>query len=184
MSTTTKGNPNTDPAVNLLYNEPVMAILNDTRAKLEAMGIRCAMVPGEVVPREDKALSITLFIAPSDDALLDLRAAERLASDFANSTQGAALFVKSRLHLQYEEAQASNLTKSVQWVLSQGVDLKNDGNQWVTLVDRATDMFDVDIEELEACLRDELGLKRSPPSELRPNISFGDGVLTIRRNES
>lgn len=93
-----------DPAVNLLHNEQVMVILHETVKQLGALGLVCALVPGGIRPRDDGALPISLFIAPNEDALLDLRAGDNLATDMVMTTGGSARFEAARAFLKAEDA--------------------------------------------------------------------------------
>lgn len=96
-----------DPAVNLWRNEQVMNIMRDAMGRLEAMGMVCALVPGEIRQRDDNALPVTLFVAPNEDALLDQRAADSMATDMVMTEKGVAIFEASRNYLRNEDAIAA-----------------------------------------------------------------------------
>lgn len=93
-----------DPALNLLHNKQVMTILQSAMDQLGALGVVCALVPGGIRPRDDGALPISLFVAPNEDALLDLRAGDDLATNMAMMVQGSAHFEASRAFLKAEDA--------------------------------------------------------------------------------
>lgn len=92
-----------DPALNLLHNENVMHVLRETMDKLAALGMSCALIPGGPRPRDDEAMQVSLLVAPHDDALLDLRAADSIATDFAGSVEGHKRFIATRAFLLAED---------------------------------------------------------------------------------
>lgn len=98
---------NIDPALNLLHNDQVMQVLREAMDKLSALGMSCALVTGGPRPRDDEALPLSLLVAPHDDALLDQRAADSIATDFAGSVEGHERFNATRAFLLSEDAIAS-----------------------------------------------------------------------------
>lgn len=78
----------------------------------------------------------------------------------------------------------SQLEKAKEWVLAGGVNLKQDGDEWTLLVDKAVDKFDVDVEQLDAALCASLSIAKPPDSNLRPSMTFSDGLLTISQPTS
>jgi hypothetical protein len=101
-----------DPAMNLLHNDQVMGILQETIDRLEALGVVCLLVPGGLRPRDDQALPISLFVAPNEDSLLDLRAGDNLATDMAMTVQGHAEFEASRAFLKAQDLEFSESDQS------------------------------------------------------------------------
>lgn len=75
------------------------------------------------------------------------------------------------------------LKEATDWVLARalarGTDLKTDGYAWSVVVDDAVDLFDVDIEQLDAALCGALSLDAPPASPLRPDSFEAVGLKVI-----
>lgn len=80
----------TDPATNVLYNQQAMAILEDTCARLRALGLHCGLVPEAMFP--DSEMSVVLKASPSVQALDETIVGSLVASDFTGSVPGRKSF--------------------------------------------------------------------------------------------